>query len=443
MKKLFSIQARPRFYRLFALIAGMLALSFAFEWLWIPAQLVLASAIAISAGDVLMLLLQPFRIPTIRSVSAILSLGNEQNVSITLKNTSNAQLFAEIIDELPYQLQKRDLVFHADLPPGKKITLNYKIRPTLRGSYEFGHINLFVRNRLGLFSRHIISKNEQTVAVYPSIIDMKQIELSAFSSTMHASGIRKIRRIGHSYAFEQIKEYINGDEFRSINWKATGRRGKLMVNQYEEERSQQIFSVIDQSRVMQLPFNGLTLLDYAVNASLAISNIALRKHDKAGLMQFSSKTASIIQAERSRTQMKRLLEALYSVKVTDSEPNYELLYTKIRSGINQRSLLFLYTNFESTYALERSLPLLRRLNKAHLLVVIFFENTEVAGITGNEVHSLEEIYVQTIARKHIGIKLQLTQTLRQHGIQTVYTRPEDLSVQVVNKYLELKSRGML
>jgi uncharacterized protein (DUF58 family) len=443
LKKLFSIQPRPRFYRLFALIAGVLAISFSFEWLWIPAQIILASAIAICAGDMLMLLIQPLRIPTTRNVAAILSLGNEQQISISLKNTSNSQLFAEIIDELPFQLQKRDLEFRAELPPGKKITLHYKIRPTLRGSYQFGNVNIFARTKLGLFSRHIISKNEQTVAVYPSIIDMKQIELSAFSSTMHSSGIRKIRRIGHSYAFEQIKEYINGDEFRSINWKATGRRGKLMVNQYEEERSQQIFSVIDQSRVMQLPFNGLTLLDYSVNAALAISNIALRKHDKAGLMQFSSKTSSIIPAERSRTQMKRLLESLYSVKVADSEPNYELLYTRIRSGISQRSLLFLYTNFESAYALERALPLLRRINKAHLLVVIFFENTEVARITNNDVRSLEEIYVQTIARKHIGVKLQLAQTLRQHGIQTVYTRPEDLSVQVVNKYLELKSRGML
>jgi len=443
LKKLFSIQPRPRFYWMFAIIAGILALSFSLPWMFLPAQIILAVAMAISAGEVLMLLIQPLRIPSTRTVANILSLGNEQQVTIALRNTSNTLLYAEIIDELPFQFQKRDLSFSAQLPPRETIKLHYKIRPTIRGVYEFGFLNVLVRTRLGLFSMHIISGQEQTVSVYPSILDMKQIELSAFNSLMHSGGIRKIRRIGHSYAFEQIKEYVSGDEFRSVNWKATGRRGKLMVNQYEDERSQQIFSVIDQSRVMQLPFNGLTLLDYSVNAALAISNIALRKHDKAGLMQFSSKTASIIPAERSRSQMKRLLETLYSVKVADSEPNYELLYTRIRAGISQRSLLFLYTNFESTYALERALPLLRRISKAHLLVVVFFENTEVADLSGIEAKSLEEIYVQTIARKHIGTKLQLVQTLRQHGIQTVYTRPEELSVQVVNKYLELKSRGML
>jgi uncharacterized protein (DUF58 family) len=428
---------------MFAIIAGILALSFSFSWMFLPAQILLAVAIAISVGEILMLLVQPFRIHCTRTVGNVLSLGNEQQVTLALKNTSNIFLYAEIIDELPFQFQKRDLRFSTQLPSKETIKLHYKIRPTIRGVYEFGFLNVFVRDRLGLFCRHIKTGYEQTVSVYPSIIDMKQIELSAFSSLVQSGGIRKIRRIGHSFAFEQIKEYVSGDEFRSVNWKATGRRGKLMVNQYEDERSQQIYSLIDQSRVMQLPFNGLSLLDYTVNAALAISNIALRKHDKAGLVQFSSRSASIIPAERSRSQMKRLLETLYSVKVADSEPNYELLYTRIRAGINQRSLLFLYTNFESAYALERALPLLRKINKAHLLVVIFFENTEVADLSEVEAKSLEEIYIQTIARKHIGTKLQLVQTLRQHGIQTVYSRPEELSIQVVNKYLELKSRGML
>jgi uncharacterized protein (DUF58 family) len=272
---------------------------------------------------------------------------------------------------------------------------------------------------------------------------MKQFELRTFADLNSTRGIRKIRRIGHSYEFEQIKEYVSGDEYRSVNWKATSRRGKLMVNQYEDEKSQQIFSVIDQSRSMELPFDGLSLLDYSINTSLVISNIALRKQDKAGLIHFSSHAVTVVPAERSRSHMKRMLEALYQLAEKDLEPNYELLYTAVRGRISSRSLLFLYTNFESQHALERALPLLRKINKLHLLVVIFFENTDISDLAQQAGKNLEEIYIQTTARKHVTMKLGLVQLLRQHGIQTIYTRPADLSVNTVNKYLELKARGLI
>lgn len=443
MKKLKSISPTIRFFRLLAAIAALFAISFAIEWLFVPAQVILALTLAFGVADYILLVTQPMRIPVVRTGPRILSLGNVQTFNLSILNGTNLSFKAEVIDELPYQLQKRDLSFEAILPAGKKIQLSYQIRAVKRGLYNFGKVNLILRTSIGLMQIHIQRSHEESVSVYPSILDMKELEMSAFNTLVSSGGIRKIRRIGHSYAFEQIKEYVTGDEFRSINWKATGRRGKLMVNQYEDERSQQIICVLDQSRAMQLPFKGLSLLDYSVNASLAISNIALRKHDKAGLINFSSKYVSFISPERSRTQMKKLLENLYTLKESELEPNFELLYSRIRSGLNQRSLLFLFTNFESMYALERAIPLLRRINKSHLLVITFFENEEIANLAEESAKSLEGIYVQTIARKSISGKLQMLQTLRQHGIQSIYTRPEDLSVQVTNKYLELKSRGLI
>ncbi len=443
MKKIRSISPTLLFFRIIAAIAALFAVSFAIDWLFIPAQIILAVVLALAAADFILLLIQPMRIPVVRSGPGILSLGNTQTFTLSILNGTNLSLYAEVIDELPYQLQKRDLSFRTFIESGKKIQLSYKIRPLKRGMYNFGKVNLILSSRIRLMQIHLRRCKEEEVSVYPSIIDMKELEMSAFNTLVSSGGIRKIRRIGHSYAFEQIKEYVTGDEFRSINWKATGRRGKLMVNQYEDERSQQIICVLDQSRVMQLPFKGLSLLDYSVNASLAISNIALRKHDKAGLITFSSKQVNFIAPERSRTQMKKLLESLYTLKESDLEPNFELLYSRIRAGISQRSLLFLFTNFESMYALERAIPLLRRINKSHLLVITFFENEEIASLAEESATSLENIYVQTIARKSISSKLQMVQILRQHGIQSIYTRPEDLSVQVANKYLELKSRGLI
>ena len=281
------------------------------------------------------------------------------------------------------------------------------------------------------------------VPVYPSIIQMRKYELKTFARVANEYGVKKVRRIGHSYEFEHIKQYVRGDDYRSINWKATGRRTQLMVNMYEDEKSQQVYCIIDKSRVMHMPFNGLSLFDYAVNATLVISNIVLRKLDKVGLITFAETPKALVKADRSRQQLKKILETLYREKEGNGEANYESMYLSVRKFVNGRSLMFFYTNFESTYALQRALPQLRKLNDQHLLVVVFFENTEITANTSAQVETVEDIYRQVTAEHFILTKVQLVQQLKQFGIITILTRPENLTVASINKYLELKSRGMI
>ena len=192
-----------------------------------------------------------------------------------------------------------------------------------------------------------------------------------------------------------------------------------------------------------MPFKGLSLMDYAVNTSLVISNVVLQKHDKAGLLTFSNTLGATIKAERRPGQLNKIITALYKEKSRDLEANYELLYQAARKLINGRSLVMLYTNFESTQAAMRVLPILRRINNLHLLVVVFFINTEIEDYAQKEVTTTEEIYHQTIARKFLHEKEKISQSFNQFGIQTILTRPEDLSINTINKYLELKARGLI
>ena len=194
---------------------------------------------------------------------------------------------------------------------------------------------------------------------------------------------------------------------------------------------------------MLMPFKGLSLMDYAVNTSLVISNVVLQKHDKAGLLTFSNTLGATIKAERRPGQLNKIITALYKEKSRDLEANYELLYQAARKLINGRSLVMLYTNFESTQAAMRVLPILRRINNLHLLVVVFFINTEIEDYAQKEVTTTEEIYHQTIARKFLHEKEKISQSFNQFGIQTILTRPEDLSINTINKYLELKARGLI
>jgi uncharacterized protein (DUF58 family) len=349
----------------------------------------------------------------------------------------------EVYDELPFQFQKRDFKYDIALPAGHATIIDYELRPLSRGVYSFGYTNALVSSRLGLVQRRLRVAAPADVDVYPSIVQMKRYELRAIRHIAHESGIKKMRRIGHSYEFEQIKNYVEGDDYRSVNWKASSRHNTLMVNQYEDEKSQQIYCIVDKSRAMKMPFKGLSLMDYAINTTLAISNIILKKQDKAGLLSFSDVIGTTLKAERDTGQLHRILESLYREKERPVESNYELLYQAVKRLVGARSLLVLFTNFESNYALERVMPTLRRLNAAHLLVVVFFENTEIRELSNLPLKRSSDIFQQTVARQFLQEKKEMVTRLRQFGIQSILTRPEDLTINTINKYLELKSRGLI
>jgi uncharacterized protein (DUF58 family) len=187
----------------------------------------------------------------------------------------------------------------------------------------------------------------------------------------------------------------------------------------------------------------MTLLDYAINASLVIANIALRKEDKAGMIAFQHRVQTIVPASRRNRQLLLLMESLYKQKSAYKEANFAALYATVKRKITQRSLLLLFTNFESLSGLERQLPYLRRLATQHLLVVIFFKNTELYTLLDKPTHTLVEIYHKTIAEKFAFEKNAIVDELTKYGIQAVLTTPQQLSVDTINKYLELKARGII
>lgn len=281
------------------------------------------------------------------------------------------------------------------------------------------------------------------VKVYPSFIQMKKFDFLSIDNRLSHLGLRKIRRIGHTMEFEQIKEYVIGDDVRTVNWKATGKAARLMVNQYQDEKMQPVYSIIDTSRVMKMPFNGLTLLDYAINSALAFSNIALKKKDKVGLLDFSNKLGSFLPAQAKKTYLNSILERLYNIETKFMDADYGTLQALIKRRIPHRSLLMLYTNFEHISALHRQLPYLQAIAKKHMLVVIFFENTELKALIEDEAKTIPEIMDQTIAQSFSLDKKLMVRELQQRGIQTVLTSPEDLTINTINKYLEIKARGLL
>lgn len=403
----------------------------------------LASLAGITIIDILLVFSSKEPLIVRRDAPSRLNLGDPSHVKIEVTNNAGQPISFKLIEGYPVEMQNRSGEFGALLGSNKTKTFTYSFTPKKRGLYEFGDVFILIRSLFRLASRKIELPMKQEYAVYPSVLQMKRHELMVFQQQKASSGIKKIRRLGNNSEFEQIKNYTQGDEIRTINWRATSRRNELMVNQYQEEKSQSIYCIIDKSRSMQMEAEGLTMLDYSINSTLVFSNIALRKGDKAGLITYSDKMGTILPADKSTGQMRRIQEALFNQKTMYKEGNFELLYQSIRKNIRSRSLLMLFTNFETEFAMRRSIPMLRRLNKKHVLVVVFFENRDLHKIAYEPADTVQDVYQSTVAEKMITLKAKMAQELKKNGIQTILTLPEDLSINSINKYLELKAKGAI
>ena len=430
------------FYLLIGLVA-LFCVAYLVPWLYQITWYLLLILLIFIALDVLILYNAKVGIQALRQTPEKFSNGDENPVNITIQNYYTFKIFTKIIDEVPFQFQIRDFLILRNIPPQTTDSFQYYLRPTERGEYFFGQLHVYVGSQLGLINRRFSFQGDQMVPTYPSYIQLKKYDLMAFSNQLVQYGVKKIRRIGHTMEFEQIKEYVNGDDLRTLNWKATAKRQQLMVNQFQDEKSQSVYMIIDKGRVMKMPFNGLSLLDYSINATLVLSNIILKKHDKAGMFTFSKKVENRVVAEKRTSQMQLILENLYRIQTDFFESDYNRLYVDIKKNINHRSLILLYTNFETLDGLNRQMKYLKAIAKNHLLVVVFFQNTELNEIIHGKASTVQEVYDKVIAEKFGYEKKLIVNELRKYGIYSILTQPENLTLDTINKYLEIKARGIL
>lgn len=431
------------FFYLIGVVVVMYCCAFFFPLLYTASHYVLLVLTAFFLMDCLLLFSSSKGIEAQRITPEKLSNGDENPIVISIRNYYTFTVNTTVIDEIPFQFQIRDFSIKRKIKNASSDDFQYYLRPTERGEYRFGNLNIYVSSPLRLISRRYIFDKDIMVPTYPSYIQLRKYDLIAFSNNLFQFGVKKIRRIGHTMEFEQIKEYVQGDDIRTLNWKATAKKNALMVNQFQDEKSQNIYMVIDKGRTMKMPFNGLSLLDYAINATLVLSNVILKKHDKAGMFSFSKKVDNRVVAEKRTSQMQKILENLYNIKTDFFESDYSRLYADIKKNINQRSLILLYTNFETLDGLHRQLPYLKGIAKNHLLVVVFFQNTELNQITEKKAENIQEIYDKVIAEKFIFEKKLIVNELKKYGIHSVLTQPENLTLDTINKYLEIKARGIL
>ena len=443
MKFLKPFYIEPRFFQVALGIIFLFGFSYFMPVLFAVAQICLLLLAVFFIVDFAIVFIGKSKIKGQRTVPDKFSNGDQNQITLSIENRYPFKTYLTIIDEIPEQFQERNFKIKQVVAPQNTATINYNLRPTERGEYHFGDLNVYASSILGLVAKRFTFDSDTMVPTYPGFKQLRKFELLNINKNSVEYGIKKIRRIGHTMEFEQIKEYVQGDDIRTINWKATAKKNSLMVNQFQDEKSQPVYAIIDRGRVMQMPFNGLSLLDYAINSSLVISNVVLKKQDKAGMLSFSKKVENVVVAQRRSSQMRLILEALYNVKTDFFESDFSKLYSEVKRHITHRSLVLLYTNFETLDSLHRQLPYLKAMAKNHLLVVIFFHNTELNSLIENEAETVQEVYDKVIAEKFAFEKRLIVNELKKYGIYSILTTPENLTIDTINKYLEIKARGLL
>jgi uncharacterized protein (DUF58 family) len=429
-----------RFFWVGGFVVVLFLVSFFYPDIFTPATVAFTIFLLLFVTDLFFLFAFRSQPVAKRIIADRMSNGDKNPVTLQVKNTYPFSIRLRVIDELPDQFQSRTDYFEKTFASGEEHKFNFFLRPVERGEYKFGDIIIYISSLLGFISRKFTSKAEQMIPVYPSYFQMRKFDLIARDAQTNEAGTKKMRKLGLSLEFEHVKEYNRGDDIRIINWKASARKGGLMVNNYLDERSQQVFCIIDKGRLMKMPFDKLSLLDYAINSSLVMCNVSLRRHDRFGLITFAEKIGTVLPADKKPTQLQNVLQILYNQTTRFLESDFEMLYKQVRANIRHRSLLILFTNFESFGGLQRQLPYLRMIAKYHLLLVVFFENTELKDLAAKKAKDIEGIYVKTVAEKFMYEKKMIVKELQNHGILSILTTPENLTVNTVNKYLELKAR---
>lgn len=373
-----------------------------------------------------------------------LSNGDENPIELHIRNNSAMDLALTIYEDLPDLLQLRIWKINLMLKKNTNQKVIYEVRPTQRGIYTWQNTNILCSvSFLGFVGRKVVFEDLASISCYPSFEQFKKLQLNALINSFSETNTTNIRKIGQSLEFEQIKDYVNGDNYRHINWKASAKQGRLMLNQYQAERSQDIYMVLDMGRSMKMPFNQQTLLDYAINGSIALTKSVLDVKDKAGLITFSAKNCAYLPARSEYKQFGIINDTLYNLTTDFLESDFERLYKFVRFKVRQRSLLIIFTNFDSINSLKRNLAYLKAIAQYHLVLVVFFENSEIVEFVNQPATHLREIYSNTIGKHFLSQNQLILKELLKSGIQGLITQPHLLSIEAINKYIQIKRKQMI
>lgn len=376
-----------------------------------------------------------------RSVAKRLSIGRLNEVTLTIINQGPDELACRIKDDFPVNFQADADEFFITIPSLNKLTLNYNVTPFKRGNYQFKRTHLRYLSSLKLFWRQLSFDNQENVRVFN---DLKLLnELSINLSRSSELGEIKKRKRGAGTEFASLKEYQVGDDSRFIDWKATARRNHPVVRNYDVEHEQNMLILVDAGRMMVSDLNGLTRFDHALNSALALALTGLARGDQVGIGVFADKPICYLAPKRGKTQLKEMLELVFDIQARAVEPDYATILTYFANQLKGRALLVVLTDVTDATGSEALLKGLASLKPKHLPFCVTLRDKQIDDLAHCKALAEEPIYKRVAALDLISARELALATLNRQGCLTLDSPPELLTSELINNYLEVKTKNKL
>ncbi|MFY7874137.1 MAG: DUF58 domain-containing protein [Pirellula sp.] len=376
---------------------------------------------------------------TLRSAS----LGGTHDVKLMLDNRGSRTKLLEVRDDLPDGLTADPESQTLTLKPGKRAELDYRIRPTRRGSFQFEFVYLRLRSRLGLWNRFIEKPCPGELLVYPDMKQLAEYALLARTNRLSLIGVRRTRKVGQDNNFERLRDYSQDDNYKHIDWRSSARRNKLTVKQFQADQSQRLVFMLDCGRMMTNEYRGLSLLDYALNSILMLSYVALEQGDSVGFICFSDKIESYVPMRGGLSQMNRLLHAGFNRFPSMKQTNYDDAFLHFSKNCRRRSMVVLISNIIDDVSAAQVSGYMRTLRSRHLPVMCLLRDRSVFDYADNPSMDDSVLYRSAAAAQLLIWRNEVIQKMENAGVLSVDAFPESLTTPLVNRYLQAKAKHLL
>ncbi|MBW9173222.1 DUF58 domain-containing protein [Clostridium estertheticum] len=373
-----------------------------------------------------------------------LSIYEKEAIVIIVYNKSNYKLYLELKDEIPdFYFQIENKIMKGEIKPKEKKTFEYYIVPTKRGAFIFKDIHVKCRGRLKLCTKIFKVKINQEYKVYPNMKNLRKYKLNMCNNRSLKQGQNILKTIGKGTSFESLREYVPFDEYRKINWKATARENKPIINQYEPEKNQHIHILIDTGRAMSYTVRGYRKLDLVVNTALVLSDVVNQNGDKSGLMVFNTKVDNMIMPGKGTVHRGKIMDALYHIDNTNKTSNYDDAFYYLKKKERHRSIVFFFTDFSTLEEAESLLKVLPIISKNNLVIIILIKNESIEVISSLKIRTEEDLFNKGVALEILNERCKIMKILNRKGIFCIECAPEQLEYTVINKYIQVKTRTYL
>jgi uncharacterized protein (DUF58 family) len=379
-----------------------------------------------------------------RQVGRVCSLNEHQDVVLSIENTGRHARSLRLRDDVPDEFSADPSAFDVTVPGTRQASLTYRFVPKRRGTYVFEQVDALVDSRLGFWRGQYSWPLRTEVRVYPNIHQVARFTMLARRDRLSTMGLRRSRRLGTDNEFERLRDYIEGDDPRHLDWRATARRRKLTCRAFQANQSQRIMFLIDCGRLMAGDTgDGLSPLDHAFNAMLLLAHVALIRGDQVGMLVFSDRVCAYVAPGGGPRRINRLVHGVHNIFPEMVEPRYDRAFIELEQRCRKRSLVVLMTNLFDELSAELAGEYLRNLSGRHLPLGVFLRDHDLFAMADSAAAGGAGLYQGAAAASLLNWRERVLAGLRMSGVLTLDVFPEELTAVLVNRYIEIKARHLL